>query len=221
MNKSTKRRLITSIICFTACASLVGVGFSLWTAGNGSASASGEGDLITDDFFAKINIENISVDPFCPSGFLKGYNEEFQGGYEIVYEGHVKGVFSLDFTSSRLENNSTISVTAELGNYWKENNYISFHYNKNVYSWTYGYGSDLNFSYNKNGYSISQDDSSPELVVNSVIAQFNDIPIDSTIQKLYFGIDLLIKSDAANFTTNIYDNLSPTLFYLNVSYEVK
>ena len=76
MNKSTKRRLITSIICFTACASLVGVGFSLWTAGNGSASASGEGDLVTDDFFAKINIESISVDPFCPSGFLKDYNEE-------------------------------------------------------------------------------------------------------------------------------------------------
>ena len=219
MNKSTKRRLITSIICFTACASLVGVGFSLWTAGNGSASASGEGDLVTDDFFAKINIENISVDPFCPSGFLKGYNEEFQGGYEIAYEGHVKGIFSLDFTSSRLENNSTISVTAELGNYWKENNYISFNYNNNVSSWTYGYGKDLNFSYNKTGYSISQDD--PELIVNSVTAQFEDILIDSTIQKLYFGIDLLISSDAANFTEKIYGKLSPALFYLNVSYEVK
>ena len=43
MNKSTKRRLITSIICFTACASLVGVGFSLWTAGSGTGSGEGTG----------------------------------------------------------------------------------------------------------------------------------------------------------------------------------
>ena len=60
MNKSTKRRLITSIICFTACASLVGVGFSLWTAGSGTGSATGEGDLVTDDF-SKIKINNSKI----------------------------------------------------------------------------------------------------------------------------------------------------------------
>ena len=31
----------------------------------------------------------------------------------------------------------------------------------------------------------------------------------------------IIKSDAANFAENIYKYLSPTVFYLNVSYEVK
>ena len=61
MNKSTKRRLITSIICFTACASLVGVGFSLWTAGNGSASASGEGDLVTTGDIVTTSNDDINL----------------------------------------------------------------------------------------------------------------------------------------------------------------
>ena len=94
MNKSTKRRLITSIICFTACASLVGVGFSLWTAGGGTGSGSGEGDLVTDDF-SKIKINNsISVDPFCQDGFLTEYND----GYKLIYTGKIYELIEFDLT---------------------------------------------------------------------------------------------------------------------------
>lgn len=208
MNKSTKRRLITSIICFTACASLVGVGFSLWTAGNGSASASGEGDLVTDDF-SKIKINNsISVDPFCQDGFLTEYND----GYKLIYTGKIYALIEFDLTEFVRSTDTTFDVTATLTSQLGDNDTLGYNFS-NAKTLSYGHGSSSNPTLS----------SPPDTPPNSttITQTFSSVPISSSITKYYFAINIGIESDATNFNTNVYANLKDKTFKLNTTYTIK
>lgn len=211
MNKSTKRRLITSIICFTACASLVGVGFSLWTAGNGSASASGEGDLVTDDF-SKIKINSsISVDPFCQDGFLTG---EYQHGYELTYTGKIYALIEFDLTEFVRSTDTKFDVTATLSNQYVNSESTIQGYNfSNAKTLSYGHGSSSNPTLS----------SPPDTPPNSttLTQTFSSVTILSSITKYYFAINIGIESEAATFKTDVYDKLIDRIFKLNTTYTIK
>ena len=175
MNKSTKRRLITSIICFTACASLVGVGFSLWTAGNGSASASGEGDLVTDDF-SKIKIINsISVDPFCQDGFLT----EYQDGYKLIYTGKIYALIEFDLTEFVRSTNTTFDITATLTSQLGDNDTLGYNFS-NASKLTYGQGASSTPTLSSTG----------TLPSNITLTQTFSATISSSTNKYYFAINI-------------------------------
>ena len=206
MNKSTKRRLITSIICFTACASLVGVGFSLWTAGSGTGSATGEGDLVTDDF-SKIKINNsISVDPFCQDGFLT----EYQDGYKLIYTGKIYALIEFDLTEFVRSINTTFDVTATLKSQLGDNDTIGYNFS-NASKLSYGHGGSSNPTL-----------SDGTLPNSTTLTQtFSSVTISSSITKYYFAINIGIESDAANFNTNVYGKLKDMTFKLNTTYTIK
>ena len=206
MNKSTKRRLITSIICFTACVSLVGVGFSLWTAGSGTGSTTGEGDLVTDDF-SKIKINNsISVDPFCQDGFLTEYND----GYKLIYTGKIYALIEFDLTEFVRSTNTTFDVTATLKSQLGNNDTIGYNFS-NASKLSYGHGSSSNPTL-----------SDGTLPNSTTLTQtFSNVTISSSITKYYFAINIGIESDAANFNTNVYTNLKDKTFKLNITYTIK
>ena len=206
MNKSTKRRLITSIICFTACASLVGVGFSLWTAGSGTGSATGEGDLVTDDF-SKIKINNsISVDPFCQDGFLTEYND----GYKLIYTGKIYALIEFDLTEFVRSTNTTFDVTATLKSQLGDNDTIGYNFS-NATNLKYGHGTSSNPT-------LSQG----TLPSSTTLTQtFSSVTISSSTTKYYFAINIGIESDAANFNTNVYGKLKDMTFKLNTTYTIK
>lgn len=206
MNKSTKRRLITSIICFTACASLVGVGFSLWTAGNGSASASGEGDLITDDF-SKIKINNsISVDPFCQDGFLTEYND----GYKLIYTGKIYALIEFDLSEFVRSTDTVFDVTATLTSQWGDNDTLGYNFS-NASKLSYGHGSSSNPTL-----------SNGTLPNSTTLTQtFSNVTISSSTDKYYFAINIGFESDATNFNTNVYSKLKGMTFKLNATYTIK
>ena len=209
MNKSTKRRLITSIICFTACASLVGVGFSLWTAGAGSSSTSGEGDLVTDDF-SKIKINNsISVDPFCQDGFLT----EYQDGYKLIYTGKIYALIEFDLSEFVRSTNTTFDVTATLTSQNIYNGTIEFNFS-NAKTLSYGHGSSSNNLKFTDG----------ALPSSTTLTQtFSSVTISSSTTKYYFAINIEIdkSDDAANFNKNVYEKLKDRTFKLNTTYTIK
>ena len=209
MNKSTKRRLITSIICFTACASLVGVGFSLWTAGSGTGSATGEGDLVTDDF-SKIRINNsISVDPFCQDGFLTGYND----GYKLIYTGKIYALIEFDLTEFVRSTDTKFDVTVTLSSqYVNSESTIPGYDFSNASTLSYGHGSSSNPTLS------SPPDTPPN---GTTLTQTFSATISSSIEKYYFAINIGIESDAANFNTNVYSNLKDRIFKLNTTYTIK
>ena len=206
MNKSTKRRLITSIICFTACASLVGVGFSLWTAGGSTGSASGEGDLVTDDF-SKIKINNsISVDPFCQDGFLTDYND----GYKLIYTGKIYALIEFDLSEFVRSTNTTFDVTAILASRWGDNDTIGFNFS-NASKLSYGHGSSFNPTLSDGTLPNSK----------TLTQTFSSVTISSSTTKYYFAINIGIESDAANFNANVYSKLKGMTFKLKTTYTIK
>lgn len=209
MNKSTKRRLITSIICFTACASLVGVGFSLWTAGNGSASGSGEGDLVTDDF-SKIKINNsISVDPFCQDGFLT----EYQDGYKLIYTGKIYALIEFDLTEFVRSTDTTFDVAATLTNqYFNSESTIPGYDFSNASKLTYGQGDSSTPTLSSTG----------TLPSGTTLTQTFSATISSSTNKYYFAINIGIAvSEAAKFKADVYDKLIDRIFKLNTTYTIK
>lgn len=206
MNKSTKRRLITSIICFTACASLVGVGFSLWTAGSGTGSATGEGDLVTDDF-SKIKINNsISVDPFCQDGFLA----EYQDGYKLIYTGKIYALIEFDLTEFVRSTNTTFDVTATLTSQFGDNDTLG-----------YNFSSASNLTYGQGDSSTPTLSSTGTLPSSITLTQTFIATISSSTDKYYFAINIGIESDAVNFNTNVYGKLKGMTFKLNTTYTIK
>lgn len=209
MNKSTKRRLITSIICFTACASLVGVGFSLWTAGSGSASASGEGDLVTDDF-SKIKINNsISVDPFCQAGFLIDYNH----GYELSYTGNIYALIEFDLSEFVRSTDMGLDVSVTLTNqYFNSESTIQGYDFSNASKLTYGQGDSSTPTLSSTG-------TLPSGTTLTQTISSENIPSKTT--KYYFAINIEIVSEAANFKTDVYDKLIDRTFKLNTVYTIK
>lgn len=209
MNKSTKRRLITSIICFTACASLVGVGFSLWTAGGSTGSATGEGDLVTDDF-SKIKINNsISVDPFCQDGFLTEYND----GYKLIYTGKIYALIEFDLTEFVRSTNTTFDVTATLTNqYFNSESTIPGYNFSNASKLTYGQGDSSTPTLSSTG----------TLPNSTTLTQtFSSVTISSSTNKYYFAINIGIESETATFKTDVYDKLIDRIFKLNTTYTIK
>ena len=207
MNKSTKRRLITSIICFTACASLVGVGFSLWTAGSGSASTSGEGDLVTDDF-SKIKINNsISVDPFCQDGFLTEYND----GYKLIYTGKIYALIEFDLSEFVRSTDTVFAVTATLTSQLGDNDTLGYNFS-NASNLKYGHGTSSTPTLSSTG----------TLPNSTTLTQtFSSVTISSSTTKYYFAINIGIESDATNFNEKVYTILKDKTFKLNTTYTIK
>ena len=209
MNKSTKRRLITSIICFTACASLVGVGFSLWTAGSGTGSATGEGDLVTDDF-SKIKINNsISVDPFCQDGFLTEYND----GYKLIYTGKIYELIEFDLTEFVRSTDTYFDVTATLTSQHAVNGDIPGFDFSNAKTLSYGHGSSSNNLKFTDG----------TLPSGTTLTQtFTSDKISSSETNYYFAINIGIAvSEAAKFKADVYDKLIDRTFKLNITYTIR
>ena len=207
MNKSTKRRLITSIICFTACASLVGVGFSLWTAGGGTGSASGEGDLVTDDF-SKIKINNsISVDPFCQDGFLTEYND----GYKLIYTGKIYALIEFDLTEFVRSTNTTFDVTATLTSQLGDNDTLGYNFSNASYL-KYGHGTSSTPTLSSTG-------TLPSGTTLTQTISSENIPSNTT--KYYFAVNIEIVSEASKFKTDVYDKLIDRTFKLSATYTIK